>query len=83
MIFKKKAVTEVRIKQGEERVVHSSVTGYTHEVVNMLCCALTAYVIENRTEGASRGEVRDMLLNAVGAHFDDQWKMQVLEGQKR
>ena len=83
MIFKKKAVTEVHIKRGKDRVVRSSVTGYTHEVVNMLCCALTAYVIENRTEGASRGEVRDELLDAVGAHFDDQWTAQVLEGQKR
>lgn len=82
MIFKKKAVTEVRIKQGEDRVVHSSVTGYTHEVVNMLCCALTAYVIKNRKEDTSRGEVREELLKAVGAHFDDQWTVQVLEGQK-
>ena len=82
MIFKKKPVAEIHIERGEDGIVRSSMTGITYEVANALCCALTACVIENRTEDASRGEVRDMLLNAVGAHFDDQWTAQVLEGQK-
>lgn len=82
MIFKKKPVAEIHIELGEDGMANTRVKGSSHVIMETLCGTLTGLVIQLRTEGASRGEVRDMLLNAVGAHFDDQWTAQVLEGQK-
>lgn len=82
MIFKKKPVAEIHIELGEDGMASTRVKGSSRVIMETLCGTLTGLVIQLRKDSATRGEVRDMLLDAVGAHFDDQWKTQVLEGQK-